>query len=336
MLTIVCETPGVLKAERRPRPVRGEDEVLVRLRRVGVCGTDLHIFSGDQPYLDYPRVMGHELAGTVEEAPRGSALEAGETVYLIPYLSCGTCSPCLAGKTNCCRVLEVLGVHRDGGMAEYLSLPQRFVRAAKGVTLDQAAMVEFLAIGAHAVRRSGTGSGDHVLVAGAGPIGMAVGLFARLRGAEVTMLDGRRDRLRFCKEHLGVAAVVELGEGDVDALSGLTGGDFYDVVFDATGNPQAMERGFGFVGHGGTYVLVSLVNGPIAFSDPEFHKRETTLMGSRNATLEDFELVLDAMRAGAVPTEALNTHRMPLSEAPDRFATLLDPRAGVVKAILHL
>lgn len=336
MLTIVCEKPGVLKAESRRRPVRGEDEVLVRLRRVGVCGTDLHIFAGDQPYLQYPRVMGHELAGTVEEAPPGSALEVGETVYLVPYLSCGTCSPCLSGKTNCCRTLKVLGVHRDGGMTEYLSMPHPFVRAARGVTLDQAAMVEFLAIGAHAVRRSGTGSGDRVLVAGAGPIGMAAGLFARLRGAEVTMLDGRRDRLRFCEEHLGVASVVEVGEGDVEALSGLTAGDFYDVVFDATGNPKAMERGFGFVAHGGTYVLVSLVNGPIAFSDPEFHKRETTLMGSRNATLEDFELVLDAMRAGTVPTDALNTHRMPLSEAPDRFATLLDPQAGVVKAILHL
>ena len=336
MLTIVCETPGVLKAVDRPKPVRADDEILVRIRRVGVCGTDLHIFTGHQPYLDYPRVMGHELSGIAEEVPTGSDVAVGDVVYLVPYISCGTCRACRRGKTNCCLRLEVLGVHRDGGMTEYLSVPQRFVRVARGVSLDQAAMVEFLAIGAHAARRSACAPGDRVLVTGAGPIGMAVALFARLRGGVVTMLDSRRERLDFCAANLGIAAVVEVGSGDVECLAGQTDGEFFDVVFDATGNPAAMERGFEFVGHGGSYVLVSIVKGQIAFSDPQFHKRETTLMGSRNATIEDFERVLEAMRAGQVPTEALNTHRLPLAEAPIRFESLLDPAEKVVKAILHL
>ena len=336
MLTIVCEEARRLVVADRPIPERRADDVLVRICRVGVCGTDLHIFSGDQPYLSYPRVMGHELAGEVVDAPDTSGFAAGDVVSIIPYLSCGACHACRIGKTNCCRRLEVLGVHRDGGMAEYLSVPQRFVWAAAGLSRDQAAMVEFLAIGAHAVRRGDVREGHRVLVVGAGPIGMAVAIFARLRGATVTMLDSRQDRLGFCLDHLGAAAAVALGADDVERLAALTDGDFFDLVFDATGNPAAMERGFGFVGHGGTYVLVSIVNGPIAFSDPEFHKRETTLMGSRNATREDFDAVGAALRAGLVPTEALATHRFALAEAPERFPTLLDPRAGVIKAILHL
>ena len=334
MLTVICEAPGVLKSADRPAPQPGPDEVLVRIRRIGVCGTDLHIFEGNQPYLSYPRVMGHELAGIAEAVPDGSHVRVGDVVYIIPYLSCGGCSACRAGKSNCCRNLEVLGVHRDGGMAEYVSLPQRFVRPAEGLGLDAAAMVEFLAIGAHAVRRSQARAGQRGLVVGAGPIGIAVALFARLRGVDVTMLDARQDRLDFCAGSLGLSSTVRVGPDDADRLAALSGGDMFDLVFDATGSARAMERGFGFVGHGGTYVLVSIVPGTIGFSDPEFHKRETTLLGSRNATEEDFETVVAALRDGRIPVERLNTHRMALAEAPAGFAGLLDPRAGVVKALI--
>jgi 2-desacetyl-2-hydroxyethyl bacteriochlorophyllide A dehydrogenase len=334
LLTVVCERPGVLKAEERPTPIRRDDEILVRIRRVGVCGTDLHIFAGDQPYLSYPRVMGHELAGVAEAVPAGSSIAIGDTVSIIPYLSCGSCAACRKGRTNCCQRLEVLGVHRDGGMVELLSVPERFVFAAGGLDLDQAAMVEFLAIGAHAVRRSGIGPGDSTLVIGAGPIGIAVALFARRRGAAVTLLDRREDRLRFCTARLGFETTLLAGEDDAARLSAATGGNFYEAVFDATGNPAAMEQGFGFVAHGGTYVLVSIVAGMISFSDPEFHKRETTLLGSRNATREDFDTVVHALQAGEIPADALATHRLTLADAPSAFPTLLDPASGVVKALV--
>lgn len=336
MLTVICETPGTLRAEQRDRPSRREGEVLVRVKRVGVCGTDLHIFTGNQPFLQYPRVMGHELSGVVEEAVPGGRLAVGDVVYVMPYLSCGHCVACRQGKTNCCVNIQVLGVHRDGAFTEYLSLPESFVHRAEGVTLDQAAMVEFLAIGAHAVRRGRVQAGQRVLVVGAGPIGMAAMIFARLRGAEVTALDGRQDRLDFCQRELGVARTVALGEGDEAQLAAATHNEFFDLVFDATGNAQAIERGFAFVAHGGQYVLISVVRDTISFSDPEFHKRETTLLGSRNATTEDFEAVLSAMRAGQVPTAALNTHRMALADVPAEFATLLDPKQGVVKAIVEI
>lgn len=334
MLTVVCETPGTLRALNSPTPERGEGEVLLRVRRVGVCGTDLHIFTGNQPYLQYPRVMGHELSGEVVEAPKGSRFVAGDPVFVMPYLSCGTCHACRQGKTNCCSNIQVLGVHRDGAFTEYLSLPEQFLHKAEGISLDQAAMLEFLAIGAHAVRRGQVETGQHTLVVGAGPIGMAVAIFAKLRGGIVTVLDGREDRLAFCRQHLGVETVA-LGPDDQARLIDLTEGVFFDRVFDATGNPKAMERGFSFVAHGGTYVLVSIVNATIGFSDPEFHKREMTLMGSRNATLADFETVLAAMRAGQIPDAALATHRMTLTEVPERFPALLDPAAGVVKALVE-
>ena len=335
MLTVICESPRNLQALERPRPERAPGEVLLRVKRVGVCGTDLHIFTGHQPYLAYPRVMGHEMSGVVEEADADSGLAPGEPVYVMPYLSCGRCVACRQGKTNCCVNIQVLGVHRDGAFTEYLSVPQRFVGKATGITLDQAAMLEFLAIGAHAVRRGEVAAGQRVLVVGAGPIGLAAMIFARLRGATVTAIDGRRQRLDFALRHVGVAAAVPLGEGDEAELERLSQGEFFDVVFDATGNAQAMERGFRFVAHGGRYVLVSIVQGEIRFSDPEFHRRETTLLSSRNATTEDFETVMQAMKAGLVPDAALATHRLALSEVPAHFQRLLDPAEGVIKAIVE-
>jgi 2-desacetyl-2-hydroxyethyl bacteriochlorophyllide A dehydrogenase len=333
MLSIFCDTPGTLTARNIEKPIRKADEVMVRIRRIGVCGTDLHIFSGNQPYLSYPRVMGHELSGTVDEAPEGSALKSGDVVTILPYISCGKCSACLKGKTNCCKNIAVLGVHCDGGMVEYLSLPERCVIKADGLSLDQAAMTEFLAIGAHAVRRGSVEAGQEVLIVGAGPIGMAVAVFALSRGAEVTLLDGRADRLNFCKNELKAQHIVQLGDSDTDQLTAITNGDYFDVVFDATGNAKAMERGFSLVGHGGSYVLVSIIASDITFNDPEFHKRETTLLGSRNATPEDFDVVLTALRAGQVP-DALITHRMALSDVPEQFAGLLNQSAGVVKAMI--
>jgi 2-desacetyl-2-hydroxyethyl bacteriochlorophyllide A dehydrogenase len=319
-----------------PVPVPGPGEVLLRVRRIGLCGTDMHIFRGTQPFLQYPRVMGHELSGEIVTAPEDSGLEPGDQVYVMPYLSCGECVACRKGKTNCCTRIQVLGVHRDGGMAEYLALPARFVFKTDGISLDEAAMLEFLAIGAHAVRRGAVGPGQRVLVVGAGPIGLAVTLFARLEGGQVTVLDTREDRLEFSRDVLKAPFTVRAGEGDKEAMAALTEGEFYDVVFDATGNVKAMERGLEFVAHGGTYVLVSIVLDRISFADPEFHKRETSLLGSRNATADDFRTVLAAMKAGLVPTGLMNTHRTTLDGFIGVLPQWMDPASGVIKAIVEV
>jgi 2-desacetyl-2-hydroxyethyl bacteriochlorophyllide A dehydrogenase len=232
--------------------------------------------------------------------------------------------------------LKVLGVHIDGGMCEYLVVPETHLFRAEGITLDEAAMVEFLAIGAHAVARAKVSRGERALVVGSGPIGVGVALFAGLNGAEVTVIDSREDRLTFATKHLAVRQTIMLGEGDAERMRELTDGEFYTHVFDCTGSPKAMERGFSLVAHGGTYVLVSIVQGNIAFSDPEFHKREMTLLSSRNATLADFATVMTAMRNGHIPTRAIKTHSAPLWEVGKKMPEWIRPEAGTVKAVLEV
>ena len=335
MNAVVCPRPGTLLIEQRPVPTPAPDEVLVRVRRVGMCGTDMHIFRGDQPYLTYPRVMGHEVSGEVVVSPAGSKLRPGDPVYVVPYLSCGKCSACRKHKPNCCQALEVLGVHRDGALVQFLCVPQRFVFSAHGVTLDEAAMVEFLAIGAHAAARGDVTADQRVLVCGSGPIGIACALLAKLRGASVTVIDIRPDRLSLCREQLGIEHTLQV-DANIDArLRSITDGDMFDVVFDATGSPQAMQRGFSYIAHGGTYVLVSVVNAEIAFSDPEFHKREARLLASRNATAEDFEFVIECIRAGKIPLAHLRTHSAPLSELPAKLADWIKPESRVFKAVVE-
>ena len=335
MNVLICEQPELLTLARVAIPTRKDDEVLIRVRRVGICGTDMHILRGTQPYLSYPRVMGHELAGEVVEAPARSALRAGDPVFVMPYMSCGECAPCRKGLTNCCRNIQVLGVHRDGALAEYLAVPQRFVFKTDGISLDEAAMAEFLAIGAHAVRRAAIVRGERALVVGAGPIGMAAALFAQADGARVCVVDTRADRIEFCKRHLGASDAVLVSDRLAAELAQISGGDMFDVVFDATGNAAAMTAGFDYVAHGGRYVFLSIVSASISFSDPDFHRREMTLMASRNATLQDFERVIGAMRAGQVPTAALNTHRTRLDQLADVLPGWMQPQAGVIKGIVE-
>ncbi|MBV1703315.1 MAG: zinc-binding alcohol dehydrogenase family protein [Hyphomicrobiales bacterium] len=336
MRALVCSEPGRLTVDARPDPRPAAGQALVRVRRAGVCGTDLHIFAGDQPYLAYPRLIGHELAGEIVESGAGVALRPGAQVCVIPYLSCGTCGACRRGKTNCCSELAVMGVHVDGGMAEFVCVPEANAYPADDVSAEEAATAEFLAIGAHAVRRAAPSPGDNALVVGAGPIGVACAIFARRSGAEVTIVDLREDRLAFCADRLDFGRTVPGGDGVARRLGELTGGAFYDAVFDATGSVASMQASFGFVAHGGVLALVGLARGAISFSDPDFHKRETTLLACRNATREDFAAALDAIRDGAAPASALVTHRAALEDAPALFAEWSKPGSGVVKAMLEI
>ena len=336
MKALICNEPGRLSLIERDIPVPADGDVLVRIKRVGICGTDFHIFQGKHPFLEYPRVMGHELSGTVEDAGGSTRLKQGDNVYIVPYLSCGKCVACRRGVTNACQNIAVLGVHRDGGMCEYLCVPEGNVISAGKASLDEAAMIEFLAIGAHGVKRGGIQASDRVLVVGSGPIGMSAIIFAKARGADVTVMDVREDRLAFTIDALGANRILLANEDAEAQAKRLTDGDFFDVVIDATGNAGAMQRGFGFVAHAGRYVLVSVVRQDITFSDPEFHKRETTLFASRNAQPDDFAEVVRQMEAGRVPTAALNTHRGPLSDAPGLFTEWLRPEARVIKAILEV
>ncbi|QIK79593.1 zinc-binding alcohol dehydrogenase family protein [Sphingomonas piscis] len=333
MKALLCNQPQELDLIERSVPAIGEDEALVRIRRVGLCGTDYHIFGGRHPFVNYPLVIGHELSGEVAEVGEGSRFKVGQPVAINPYLNCGHCIACRRGKPNACVNIRVLGVHTDGGMCELLAVPDSALIDAAGLTLDQAAMLEFLSIGAHAVARSPLRAGDKVLVMGAGPIGVASALFAQLDGGVVTLVDTRAARLDYARDKLGFTNVVVADDSLAATLAERTAGDMFDVVFDATGNLTAMGRSVLHVAHGGSLVLVGVAPGDLIFADPEFHKREMTLVASRNALAADFDRVADAIRSGQIPTDALHTHSLTLDEVPQGLPDLIDRADHVLKAI---
>lgn len=338
MKTLVCTHPRHMELRDVPTPMCNAGEAMLRIRRVGICGTDIHAYGGNQPYFDYPRVLGHELSGDIVSVGDGVDTELiGQSAYVIPYLHCGECRACRQGKTNCCQNIQVIGVHRDGGMADYLSVPVDHLVTSQTLAPEQLALVECLAIGAHAVRRSDIRTDELVVIVGAGPIGMGILQIAKTRGARTLVVDTNRDRLAFCRDTLGANGILHALDDDLEAqIAAHNDGALADVVFDATGNPHAMNRGFALAGHGGRYVLVSIVKADITFSDPDFHKKELTLLGSRNATREDFETVTRLIESGDLQPTAMITHRGPLSEMPTLMPQWCDPATGVIKAMIDL
>lgn len=335
MKVLVCEKPGKLNYTDRPKPEPVEGNTLLRIRRIGICGTDLHAFEGTQPYFNYPRVLGHELAAEVITS--SGDFKAGDPVTVIPYINCQTCLACRTGKPNCCSNIKVLGVHTDGGMAEYIEVPTRLLLPANGLSMDELALVEPLAIGAHGVHRAAVQTDEFVLVAGAGPIGLGTMEFARIAGGKVIALDINDQRLAFCRDRLKVDHIINAATEDVMArLQQITNGDMPTVVIDATGSLKAINNSFQYMAHGARYVLIGLQKGDIGFSHPEFHKREATLMSSRNATREDFDHVLQAMKSKLVDPANYITHRVKFDDIATEFHKWTDPANGVIKAMAEI
>lgn len=327
MKALLCDAPGKLQVVTRPRPADKPGHLRIRIEAIGICGTDYHIYGGNQPFLEYPRVMGHELSARAMADSADGRIKTGDLVVVNPYLSCGSCRACTIGKPNCCSDIAVLGVHTDGGMCEEIVVPEGNLYPATDLTPKAAAMVEFLAIGAHGVRRSRLAEGSSALIVGAGPIGVGAAIFAAIAGASVTLRDTSPDRLALAAGILP-AARTELVSDAGDAV--------YDTVFDATGNINAMNAGLQYLDHGGAYVLLSVVKGELSFPDPEFHKRETTLIASRNALKVDFEHVMDSMAKGLVPVEAIATHGTTLERAVADLPEWAADRGTVVKAIIEV
>jgi 2-desacetyl-2-hydroxyethyl bacteriochlorophyllide A dehydrogenase len=321
MRQIILEQPGHFATATVAPPTAPPGHALVRIHCVGVCGTDLHAFAGRQPFFSYPRILGHELGVEVLDAPAGANVRRGDRCAVEPYLSCGQCHACRLGRPNCCEKLEVLGVHTDGGMRGLLAVPLATLHRSERLSYDQLALVETLGIGAHAVQRSGLRPGEEALVVGAGPIGLAVVQFALAAGARVRVLDVSETRRAFVKRF----AVETLAEPD---------GHLAEVVFDATGNPTAMQASFHHVAHGGRLVFVGLVQGNISFNDPLFHRREMTLLASRNSC-HDFPRIMGMIEDGSIDTTPWITHRIGLAEVPAAFAGL-PKQPGLVKAMIEV
>jgi 2-desacetyl-2-hydroxyethyl bacteriochlorophyllide A dehydrogenase len=325
---IVLSEPGRFERRTGDLPDPAPGEARIRIRRIGVCGTDIHAFHGRQPFFAYPRILGHELGAEVIAVNGDSGLKIGEAVAVEPYLNDPASPASQRGMTNCCESLRVLGVHVDGGMRPELNIPIHKLHRGNAVPLDQLALVEMLCIGRHAVNRSRVGKEDGVLVLGAGPIGLGVVAFLQGEAGRLVVADLSESRLAFCRERMRVdEPVVVRPDRDFERdLREAFGGGLPDLIFDATGNQGSMLSTFTLAAHGGRIVFVGLFQGEVVFDDPNFHRRELTVMSSRNATPSEFGQVIAAMESGAVDTSSWITHRLAFDEVPERFAqTIADP-----------
>jgi 2-desacetyl-2-hydroxyethyl bacteriochlorophyllide A dehydrogenase len=322
MREIVLHKPGEFGEREVEPPVASEADALVAIRSIGICGTDLHAFAGRQPFFTYPRVLGHELGvEVIETSSNSQGIKAGDRCAIEPYMSCGVCRACELNRPNCCADLKVIGVHVDGGMRPLLSVPVELLHRSEKLSLDQLALVETLGIGAHAVARSQVKATETVLIVGAGPIGLGVMQFARLAGPSLRVLELNESRRDFVR-NLGVDVIAEYD------------GQPADVVFDVTGNPKAMEAAFDYVAPGGRLVLVGLVQGRISFDDPQLHRKEVTVLASRNSCHE-FPRIIGLIEDGKIDTTPWITHRLGLDEVPAQFQNL-PGRPGLVKAIIDV
>lgn len=341
MKTIILSKPQEFQLISRDfNDTLTENEALLKIHRIGICGTDYHAYRGRQPFFSYPRVLGHELGAEViglGSAAGVSGIKIGDKVSVEPYLNCGVCQPCQNGKTNCCESLKVLGVHIDGGMAEYLKVPINKLHKSDILQYEQLALVETLGIGSHAVQRANVTENDIVLVIGAGPIGLSVIQFAKINGAKIAVMDFSKQRLDFANEAIGIdESIIATEDFSADDLRKILKGNMPTVVFDATGNAQSMMKAFSYVAFGGKLVYVGLFQGEVTFFDPDFHRREITLFASRNALPADFKHIISKMESGQINTKAWLTHEAAFEDLPTIFETWLDPKSQVIKAMVVL
>jgi 2-desacetyl-2-hydroxyethyl bacteriochlorophyllide A dehydrogenase len=325
MQQVVLEKPGQLIKRSVEPPTPAAGQALVRVRRIGICGTDIHAFHGRQNYFTYPRVLGHELGVEVlEVADNERKIRPGDHCSVDPFMTCGQCWPCAKGKSNCCEKMNLIGVHSDGGMCETIVVPVHHLYPSSKASLDHLALVEPLGIGAHAVERAAPEPDDKVLIIGVGPIGLAVHQFVHLAGLKPTVLDVSQKRLNFCQAHLPVQqAATELN----DNLR-------FTVVFDVTGNRHSMQAAFSRVAHGGKLIFVGHIADDICFSDPELHKREMTVLASRNTTPNQFARIINLIETNQINIDPWITDRITLTDLPEVFQTVCDPSRGGVKTLV--
>jgi len=334
---IVLRKPEMFAESSGLTPIAGEGEALIRVRRIGVCGTDIHAYYGRQPFFEYPRILGHELGAEVVTTGGNDRLKVGDLCCVEPYLNNPNSQASQRGKTNCCEELQCMGVHCDGGMRVWIKMPSDKIHVSLRLSVDQLALVEMLCIGAHAVDRAKVEVDEYAMVVGAGPIGMSVVQFLQAAGADVAVMDMNAGRLAFCRDALGVPKILQVDRAmDIEAtIRDLGGGNLPTVIFDATGNSTSMMANFDRIAHGGRIIFVGLCLGEVSFNDPNFHRREISLLSSRNATASDFRRVIAMIESGEIDTSPWITHRMNLSEVPQQFREVVEDPA-LRKAVIEV
>jgi 2-desacetyl-2-hydroxyethyl bacteriochlorophyllide A dehydrogenase len=305
----------------------GVGEALVAIRAIGICGTDFSGYLGKMPFIEFPRILGHELGVEVLAVGQDvTHLKAGDRCSVEPYLNCGKCHACQRGCTNCCETLQVLGVHCDGGMRERMVLPAHKLHVCNALGFEQLALMETLAIGCHAVNRAQVSATDEVLIIGAGPIGLTVLEFARAAGAAITLLELNATRRDFVQQNYPGVRVVPT----------LPAEPAFQAVFDATGHAGSMAGALQYARFTGRIVYVGITKEPVALDDPLFHRRELTLLASRNAVASDFPRILGMIQSGQIDTRPWISHRCGFRELPASMEAWLQPDSRVIKAVVSL
>ncbi|WP_316837313.1 zinc-binding alcohol dehydrogenase family protein [Pedobacter nutrimenti] len=336
MKAIVLKHPGQFEAFTKAQPTApGDEEVLLKIKNISICGTDLHAFNGKQPFFSYPRILGHEIAAEIVAIGKNvQHLKVGDSCTVEPYRNPIADQAVKKGKTNCGSKLTVLGVHEDGAMQEYITYLAANIHVTNGLPADQVSLVEPFAIGSHAVERAQLNPTDNLLVIGAGPIGLGIIAIARLEGVKIVVLDVNQNRLDFAKQKFPEIETLKLNDTITEDLEQLLDGDLPTVVFDATGNKTSMQNAFGYVAAGGTVVFVGLFVGEVTFDDPNFHRKEITLKASRSARAVDFKKVINLFKANLIDTTGYITHRIKFDDLITEFEKLYLPEENVIKAII--
>ncbi len=337
MKAIILTEPGKFqKIEKNIPPSPFSDEVLLKIKQLGVCGTDLHAYHGKQPFFTYPRILGHEIAAEVVAIGASvTHLKVGDICAVMPYRNEETDQAVRRGKTNCGSTLKVLGVHEDGAMQEYIKYSADLVYEANELSLDQISMIEPLAIGSHAVERANIKPEDIVLIIGAGPIGIGTVAMALLKAGKVMVLDMNQNRLDFISQKFPSVETIQLNDEVEKTLKQRLNGDLPTVILDATGNKASMEKCIEYIASSGTIVYIGLFIGDITFHDPLFHRKEVTLKSSRNAVGADFQKLIRLLKAGLVNIDGLITHRLSFDTIDKNFTKLYLPEEKVIKAVIE-
>lgn len=333
MKALFIDQPGQARLGERRTPTPGPNDVLLRICRVGLCGSDLSTYRGTNPLVTYPRVPGHEIAATIEQA--GAAVpdtwHVGRNVLVVPYTHCGTCSACRQLRYNCCRANQTLGVQRDGGMSEWMVAPWQKLLTSESLSLRELALVEPLTIGFHAVDRGRVREQDTVVVLGCGAIGLGAITGAARRSARVVAVDIDARKLQIAGACGAAVAVNSAVESLHDRLQELTDGHGPDVVIEAIGRPETFQAAVDEVGFGGRVIYIGYAIEPVKYETKLFVVKELDILGSRNALPRDFAEVIAHLEEGRFPVDDVVTHTVPLCDAGDSLDRWNTNPGGFIK-----
>lgn len=336
MKAIQVEKPGKLDIVELDKPViENKNEVIVKVKSVGICGSDVHIYHGSNPFTVYPRVIGHEVSGIVEAVGQDvTSLQKGDLVALEPITYCGECYACRNGQPNVCDSLEVFGVHRDGGMAEYLKAEEKNWHKVPGnVSEEAAALMEPMTIGAQATFRGEVREGDTVFVIGAGPTGIACLLQAKQRGAKVFISDFNQNRLDYAKS-IGADATIQPSDVDVEKeIVKLTDGEMANVVIDAVGLPQTFQQAVELASIAGRVVTLGFNEQPSSIPSLLLTKKELKVVGSRLQT-HQFKKVIEQVGNGELDPTQIISHRYDMEQIKEAMELLENNPEEVRKIVL--